>query len=103
MTHARIVITRLRPEIALIVWRCLSRAPDPRTARWAMPPVSISIRLVAIALVTIQHTLSLTDHDAWATWGPINVGQLGVSLFLGVSGHLSMTGCATPVAGLQGR
>jgi peptidoglycan/LPS O-acetylase OafA/YrhL len=61
------------------------------------------IRLVAIALVTIQHTLSLTDHDSWATWGPINVGQLGVSLFLGVSGRLSMTGSKTPVAWLLER
>jgi peptidoglycan/LPS O-acetylase OafA/YrhL len=61
------------------------------------------IRLFAIALVTIQHTLSLTDHDAWATWGPINVGQLGVSLFLGVSGHLSMAGSKTPVAWLLER
>ena len=58
------------------------------------------IRLIAVALVTMQHALTLTDHDSWTTMGPINVGQLGVSLFLGVSGYLSMTSSKAPVAWL---
>ena len=61
------------------------------------------LRLVAVALVTMQHALTITYNAPWTMMGPINVGQLGVSLFLGVSGYLSMTSSKAAVPWLVER
>jgi peptidoglycan/LPS O-acetylase OafA/YrhL len=49
-----------------------------------------SVRVFAVCLVTAQHALTLLDHEAWATTHGISIGQLGVALFLGVSGLLAV-------------
>ncbi len=46
-------------------------------------------RLLAISLVAVQHVLSLLGREADTTWDAVNVGQLGVALFLAISGYLA--------------
>lgn len=47
------------------------------------------LRVLAVVLVTIQHAAAATETSAWMTWNGINVGQLGVAIFLAISGFLS--------------
>jgi peptidoglycan/LPS O-acetylase OafA/YrhL len=61
------------------------------------------LRLVAMALVTVQHALTLTSHDRWTTFRSINVGQLGVALFLGISALLGSLSHRPPVPWLMQR
>jgi peptidoglycan/LPS O-acetylase OafA/YrhL len=49
------------------------------------------LRIVALALVAAQHILSLSNLDHWTNLGPINIGQLGVGIFLAISGLLART------------
>lgn len=47
------------------------------------------LRVAAVALVTIQHAAAILGDTTWMTWGGINVGQLGVGIFLAISGFLA--------------
>lgn len=47
------------------------------------------LRVVAVVLVTIQHAAALLGYKTWTTWWGVNVGQLGVAIFLAISGFLA--------------
>lgn len=47
------------------------------------------LRLLAIALVTIQHALSVHGYYEQTTWRGVNVGQTGVAIFCVLSGYLA--------------
>ena len=47
------------------------------------------LRVIAVVLVTIQHAAAIMGDKAWMTWGGLNVGQLGVAIFLAISGFLA--------------
>src|SRR5262245_1178136 len=61
------------------------------------------LRLGAASLVTAQHALTLTGHDAWTTYRSLNLGQLGVAIFLGISAFLGGTSRRRPAAWLVQR
>src|SRR5438034_10716661 len=61
------------------------------------------LRILAILLVTAQHSLSLSDRDEWPTWQQINIGQLGVAIFLILSGLAAGQDHRPPVAWLARR
>ncbi len=42
-----------------------------------------------MALVTIQHAAAIMGDKAWMTWRGVNVGQVGVAIFLAISGFLA--------------
>lgn len=48
------------------------------------------LRVFAAVLMTAEHALSLAGLYRWTMIGSINVGQLGVSLFLGISAVLAV-------------
>lgn len=47
------------------------------------------LRAVALVAVVIQHGFSVLDRSNYVDWGPISLGQFGVSLFLAISGYLA--------------
>jgi len=47
------------------------------------------LRLLAMALVTIQHALAVHGYYDQTTWGGVNVGQTGVAIFCALSGYLA--------------
>ncbi|MBC7819618.1 MAG: acyltransferase [Planctomycetaceae bacterium] len=47
------------------------------------------LRVSAVVLVTIQHAAAIMGDKAWMTWRGLNVGQLGVAIFLAISGFLA--------------
>ena len=49
------------------------------------------LRVFAIALITAQHAASLTGAYAWTFVGDLSWGQLGVSMFIAISGYYSAT------------
>lgn len=49
------------------------------------------VRVIAIGLVTMQHVFSLLGHDEWTSVGNLSIGQIGVAMFLVVSGLLAST------------
>ena len=61
------------------------------------------LRLGTVLLVTAQHVLTLYDLDQWTKFFSLNIGQLGVALFLGVSGLLGSMSQRPPVAWLLQR
>ena len=56
-----------------------------------------------MVLVVIQHTLSLADREDLTVISGLSVGQLGVAIFLVVSGLLSFESRRTPVGWLSQR
>ncbi len=62
-----------------------------------------AVRVLAIGLVTAQHSLTLLHHDSWSRFGSISIGQLGVDIFLFISGFLASQSQRPPVAWLQQR
>lgn len=56
-----------------------------------------------MVLVVIQHTLSLADREDLTIISGLSVGQLGVAIFLVVSGLLSFESRRTPVGWLSQR
>jgi len=46
------------------------------------------LRVIALGLVVVFHVLCLMDREAWTQLGPMSMGSLGVTLFLGISGAL---------------
>ncbi len=74
-----------------------------RTRRTRFSPVDNIdlLRLVAVVLVTGQHALSLLGRDDLTTVIGVNIGQVGVDLFLGISALLAVAVCpaAGPMAG----
>lgn len=67
-----------------------------------LPGLDVS-RLAAIVLVTSQHALTISGHDRWTMLGPVNIGQLGVGLFLAISGFLATQGTTSPTMWLANR
>ena len=61
------------------------------------------LRLGAMLLVTIQHVLSLTGHTRWSSVRSLNIGQLGVAIFLGISAQLASTSRRPPARWLAQR
>lgn len=49
----------------------------------------VYLRVVAVVMVTIQHAAAILGHKAWMTSGGVNVGQVGVAIFLAISGFLA--------------
>ncbi len=47
------------------------------------------LRVSAVVLVTIQHAAAILGDRTWMTWRGVNVGQLGVAIFLAISGFLA--------------
>lgn len=47
------------------------------------------VRVLAMGMVVVQHALSLADREDLTSWGGLSIGQLGVAMFLVVSGLLS--------------
>lgn len=61
------------------------------------------LRLGAVALVVYQHALSLRELDDYTSLWGVNAGQLGVGIFLGVSGLLAQESHRPPAAWLWSR
>src|SRR5262245_20859503 len=61
------------------------------------------LRVVALILVTAQHALTLNGLDAWTVIGGLSLGQIGVAIFLGVSGYLAVESRRPPVSWLVQR
>ena len=47
------------------------------------------LRVIAIGFVFWQHAMSTTGHSSLENVGPLNIGQLGVAIFLAISGGLA--------------
>ena len=60
-------------------------------------------RVVAMFMIVIQHTMSLADREDLTVIGGLSIGQLGVAIFLVVSGLLSCESRRTPVDWLSQR
>jgi hypothetical protein len=52
-------------------------------------------RVAAISLVALQHLLTISDRQPPLVLNCLNVGQLGVTVFCGLSGYFSMRSSAT--------
>lgn len=61
------------------------------------------VRVLAMAMVVIQHTLSLSDREDLTAFAGLSIGQLGVAVFLTVSGLLSVESRRTPLNWLSQR
>jgi peptidoglycan/LPS O-acetylase OafA/YrhL len=61
------------------------------------------VRVLAMIMVVIQHTLSLADREDLTVIAGLSIGQLGVAIFLVVSGLLSCESRRTPVGWLSQR
>lgn len=46
-------------------------------------------RVIAVVLVACQHAMTVAGYEESTTYGRINIGQLGVAIFLGVSAWLA--------------
>jgi hypothetical protein len=54
------------------------------------------VRVLAMSLVALQHTMSLADREDLTSLAGLSIGQLGVAMFLVVSGFLSFESRRTP-------
>jgi len=54
------------------------------------------LRVLAMALITVQHALAAVGHSGWAQIRGVDAGQIGVSLFCAVSGLLAMNDHRAP-------
>ncbi len=61
------------------------------------------LRIGAMMLVTAQHVLSLTENERWSTFRSVNIGQLGVANFLGISALLASASQRPPLQWLYQR
>lgn len=61
------------------------------------------VRVLAMVMVVIQHTLSLADREELTVTLGLSIGQLGVAIFLVVSGLLSFESRRTPIDWLSQR
>lgn len=61
------------------------------------------VRVLAMLMVVIQHSLSLADREDLTVIEGLSIGQLGVAIFLVVSGLLSRESRRTPVGWLLQR
>lgn len=55
------------------------------------------LRIFAVGMVTFQHCASLTERDDLTNIGPVNIGQLGVAVFLGISAFLGAVSSRPPL------
>jgi peptidoglycan/LPS O-acetylase OafA/YrhL len=55
------------------------------------------VRVVALGLVTAQHAFSLLEMEASTIVGQLSIGQIGVAMFLMVSGYLASESRRPPV------
>ena len=60
-------------------------------------------RVLAMSMVVMQHTMSLTDREDLTSLFGLSIGQLGVAIFLVVSGVLSFESRRTPTSWLAQR
>ena len=60
-------------------------------------------RVLAMSLVVLQHTMSLADREDLTSLAGLSIGQLGVAMFLVVSGFLSFESRRTPTNWLAQR
>lgn len=56
------------------------------------------LRVGGMFLVTGQHVLSLAGHGEWTSFHSLNLGQLGVAVFLGISAVLAVASDRPPVS-----
>jgi peptidoglycan/LPS O-acetylase OafA/YrhL len=61
------------------------------------------VRVLAMCLVVLQHTMSLAGRDDLTSLDGLSIGQLGVAMFLLVSGFLSFESRRTPTNWLAQR
>lgn len=61
------------------------------------------VRVLAMSLVVLQHTMSLAGRDDLTSLAGLSIGQLGVAMFLIVSGFLSSDSRRTPTNWLAQR
>jgi peptidoglycan/LPS O-acetylase OafA/YrhL len=61
------------------------------------------VRVLAMCLVVLQHTMSLAGRDDLTSLAGLSIGQLGVAMFLLVSGFLSFESRRTPTNWLAQR
>lgn len=61
------------------------------------------VRLFALGLVTVQHALTLMDRETWCQVAGLSIGQIGVALFLAVSGLLASASRRPPLTWLLQR
>lgn len=61
------------------------------------------LRILALLFVVVQHALTLTENDQWTNFHRVNIGQLGVAIFLGISGLLSSVSSRPPLSWLKQR
>lgn len=54
------------------------------------------LRLAGLALVTLQHCLTLLGDDAWTRVGGVLVGRLGVAILLAIAGFLALCSSRPP-------
>jgi len=54
------------------------------------------LRVLAMALITVQHALAAVDRAEWTRYLHISPGQLGVGIFCAVSGLLAMNDQRNP-------
>src|SRR5690349_3790071 len=62
-----------------------------------------AVRVLAIALVTLQHVVTLLKYDSYLTLGGLSIGQYGVAVFLFISGFLACQSRRPPFAWLAQR
>ena len=103
------LVTNMRGEYHLARGspvRTTDTVPLPlRTRRTRFSPVDNIdlLRLVAVVLVTGQHALSLLGRDDLTTVIGVNIGQVGVDLFLGISALLAVQDVRPPARWLAQR
>lgn len=61
------------------------------------------VRVLAMGLVALQHTMSLAEREDLTSLAGLSIGQLGVAMFLVVSGFLSFESRRTPTCWLWQR
>ena len=82
--------------------RATSEPATSEASRRALGGLDL-LRVVAVALVTLQHAFTLTGHDAWTEFRFVEIGQVGVAIFLGNSAILAAGSQRPPVPWLKQR
>ena len=63
-------------------------APDAQPSRPILGGLDY-LRVIAVLLVTIQHAAAILGNTTRMTWGRVTFGQVGVAIFLAISGFLA--------------
>jgi peptidoglycan/LPS O-acetylase OafA/YrhL len=94
LATARCIVKNHRDVMTETIDHRLPELTKPRVRR----EVGLDyIRVVGLFLVLWQHSCSILSHDQLTYLGSINLGQLGVSFFLILSGYLASRSSRKPV------